>query len=151
VDQLAALTDSAIAFVPEPLFVTADVMLDVAEAELLREKVGAGETALPMPADVAETQEFAASLPPQLPALVALLAGLTERTPVADAIAAEGWRESAYRFSLLTLIGEPTDDPTLAELASLPLGIATTSDVLQVVARHEVHSIEDLHLAPRHG
>lgn len=150
IDTLAALADSAIALVPEPVFVTADVMLDVAEAELLREKVGAGGTALPAAADVAETHDFTAPLPPQLPALVTLLAGLAARTPVADAVVADGWRESAYRFSLLPLIGEATDDPILADLAGLPLAIATDSDALRPVARHEVHSIEDLHLEPQH-
>lgn len=147
---LAACADSAIAFVPEPLFVTPDVLLDVAEAELLREKVGAGGTALPAPEDVAETHDFAAPLPPQLPALVALLAGLAERTSVADAVVADGWREAAYRFSLLPLIGEATDDPTLADLARLPLDIVAASDALQLVARHAVHLIEDLHLEPQH-
>ncbi|MHB1359169.1 MAG: hypothetical protein ACYCWC_06245 [Rhodocyclaceae bacterium] len=150
-DTLAAFAASAIAFVPEPLFVTTDVLLDVAETELLREKVGAGETALPAPAEVAETRDFAAPLPPQLPALVALMAGLTERTSVADAVVAEGWRESAYRFSLLPLIGETTDDPTLADLAGLPLTIAATGEDLQTVARHGVEMIEDLHLEPEHG
>ena len=150
VEHLSALAEGAIAFVPEPLFVTADVMLDVAEAELLREKVGAGETALPAPAAVAETIDFAAPLPPQLPALVALLASLTDRTPVADAIVADGWRETAYRFSLLPLIGEATDNPTLSDLAGLPLGIALASDALQQINRHEVRLIEDLHLEPCH-
>lgn len=148
-ETLAALADGAVAFVPEPLFVTPDVMLDVAEAELLREKVGARETALPAPETVAETQEFAAPLPPQLPALVALLGGLAARTPVADAVVADGWRETAYRFSLLPLIGEATDDPTLADLAGLPLAISPAGDALQAVVRHGVDSIEDLHLEPR--
>ncbi len=151
VAALAAMAEGAIACVPEPVFVTPDTMLDVAEAELSREKVDAGETALPEPVTIAETTEFAAPLPPQLPALVALLAGLAEPTPVAEAIVAEGWRESAYRFSLLPLIGESTDDPTLADLAGLPLRLRMGDAALLPVARHGVAHIEDLLLEPRNG
>lgn len=148
VESLAALAVDCIACVPEAVFVTPDVMLDVAEAELLRDKVGAGVTAMPAPADVAETSEFAAPLPPQLPALVALLAGLRQRTSVADAVVADGFRETAYRFSLLPLIGEVTADPTLADLASLPLTIRSGDEALLPVARHGIAHIEDLHLEP---
>jgi len=151
VDALAALADDAIAWVPEPVFVTADVMLDVAEAELLREKVGAGETALPAAAEVSETSDFAAPLPPQLPALVALLGSLDAPTPAADAVVADDWRASAYRFSLLPLIGEPTDDPTLADLARLPLTLRPGNAALLPIARHGVAHIEDLHLEPHDG
>jgi hypothetical protein len=151
VDALAALAGDAIACVPEPVFVTPDTMLDVAEAELLRDKVGAGETALPAPAGAAETTDFSAPLPPQLPALVALLANLSEPLPAADAVVAEGWRESAYRFSLLPLIGEATEDPTLADLAGLSLKLRAGDTALLPVARHEVAHIEDLHLEPRDG
>jgi hypothetical protein len=125
-------------------------MLDVAEAELLREKVVAGATALPAPASVAETSDFAAPLPPQLPALVALLARLDAPTLAADAVVADGWRETAYRFSLLPLIGEPTSDPTLTDLASLPLKLRQGASALLPVARHQVAHIEDLHLEPQH-
>jgi len=151
VDTLAALAEGisgALACVPEPVFVTPDTMLDVAEAELLREKVGPGETALPPAAAVAETAEFAAPLPAQLPALVTLLANLVEPLSAADAVVAEGWRESAYRFSLLPLIGEPTDDPTLADLAGLPLRLRASATALLPVARHGVAHIEALHLEP---
>lgn len=151
IDTLATLAVGAIACVPEPVFVTPDTMLDVAEAELLREKVGAGETALPAPAAVAETADFSTPLPSQLPALVALLGKLAEPTPAADAVVADGWRESAYRFSLLPLIGEPTDDPTLADLAGLALKLRLGSTNLLPVARHEVAHIEDLHLEPHDG
>lgn len=153
VNSLAVLAEGCIACTPEPIFVTPDVMLDVAEAELLCEKVGAGDTAMPAAADVAETTEFAAPLPPQLPALVALLAGLIggdQPTPVADAVVADGYRETAYRFSLLPLIGEPTTDPTLVGLASLPLRIREGAPTLLPVARHGVAHIEDLHLESIH-
>lgn len=151
VDQLADLAEGAIACVPEPVFLTPDTMLDVAEAEFQREKLGAGETALPTPATVGETAEYAAPLPPQLPALVALLARIVEPQAAADVVVAEGWRESAFRFSLLPLIGEPTADPTLAELASLPLELRPGRSDLLPVARHGVAHIEDLNLEPRHG
>lgn len=146
-----AETARAVAVIPEPTFITPDVMLDVAEAELLREKVGAGATALPAANEVAETADFTAPLPPQLPALVALLAALEAPTPVADAIVADNWRAAAYRFSLLPLIGEPLTDPTLAGLAGLPLTLAAGESALVAVARHGVAHIEDLSLEPRHG
>ena len=153
VDALSAMADACMACTLEPVFVTPDVMLDVAEAELLREKVGAGETAMPAAAEVAETTEFAAPLPPQLPALVALLAGLVGReaaTPVADAVVADGFRETAYRFSLLPLLGEVTTDPTLIALASLPLRVRSGELALRPVAAHGVAWIEDLHLETLH-
>lgn len=149
-DSLATLAEGCIACPPEPAFITPDVMLDVAEAELLRERAGAADTPLPPPATVAETADFAAPLPPQLPALVALLTGLSETLPVADAIVAEGFRETAYRFSLLPLIGEATTDPTLADLARLPLRIREGAPALLPVARHGIAHIEDLHLEPIH-
>lgn len=153
VDSLAALAEGCIACTPEAVFVTPDVMLDVAEAELLREKVGVGETTMPAAVIVAETTEFSAPLPPQLPALVALLSGLAggaTPTPVADAVVGDGFRETAYRFSLLPLIGEVTTDPTLADLASLPLRIREGDPALLPVARHGVAHIEDLHLESTH-
>jgi hypothetical protein len=153
VGNLSALAEGCLACTPESIFVTPDVMLDVAEAELLREKASASETAMPPAAEVAETTEFGAPLPPQLPALVALLASLVEgdhSTPVADAVVAEGYRETAYRFSLLPLIGEPTTDPTLIDLARLALRIRAGDPTLLPVARHDVAHIEDLHLEPIH-
>jgi hypothetical protein len=150
VAHLAALGDTAIAALPEPVFVTPDVMLDVAEAELLREKVGAGGTALPAPAAVAETAEFAAPLPPQLPALLALLAAIDSPLPVADVVVADGWREAAYRFSLLPLLGEPTTDPSLAGLATLPVRLRAGNEALCAIQRHGVAHIEDLYLEPVH-
>jgi hypothetical protein len=153
VNSLASIAEGCITFTPTPIFVTPDVMLDVAEAELLSEKVGAGDTAMPAAAEVAETTEFAAPLPPQLPALVALLASLVggeHPTPVADTVVADGYRETAYRFSLLPLIGEPTTDPTLVNLASLPLRIREGVPALLAVARHGVAHIEDLYLESIH-
>ena len=153
VDSLATLAGGCIACTPEPIFITPDVMLDVAEAELLREKVGAGETAMPPATEVDETTEFAAPLPEQLPALVALLTSLVgddQPTSVADAVVADGYRETAYRFSLLPLIGEPTTDPTLADLASLPLCIRDGDPALLVMARHGVAHIEDLYVESAH-
>jgi hypothetical protein len=153
VNGLTALAEGCLACTPESIFVTPDVMLDVAEAELLREKVGAGDTAMPAAAEVAETTEFGTPLPPQLPALVALLASLVggdHSTPVADAVVADGYRETAYRFSLLPLIGEPTTDPTLVDLASLPLRLRAGDPALLPVARHGVAHIEDLYLESVH-
>lgn len=148
VDQLSTLGDGGIACTLEPAFVTPDTMLDVAEAELLRERGAAQDTAMPAAAAVAETSEFATPLPPQLPALVALLAGLTEPTAVADLVVADGYRESAYRFSLLPLLGEATSDPVLATLARLPLAVREGAGQLLPVARHGVAAIEDIHLEP---
>jgi hypothetical protein len=65
-------------------------------------------------------------------------------------VVAEGYRETAYRFSLLPLIGEPTTDPTLIDLARLALRIRAGDPTLLPVARHDVAHIEDLHLEPIH-
>lgn len=145
---LAALAENTFACVPAAVFVTPDTMLDVAEAELLRDKTQPAEGALPAASGADEASELSAPLPPELPALVARLATVAAPLPAADVVIAGDWRAAAYRFSLLPVLGETTDDPSLADLARLPLVLKQGETALLPVQRAEVAAIEDLLLEP---
>lgn len=154
VDSLAGLAGDMPRIVPETIFVLADVMLDVAEYELLeRERHAAKASIMPAPAAAGETREYAAEAPPELTRLTALLSALDAPTPVADVVVGGDWRTAAYRYSLLPLIGETIADPDLAAFAGLALradwdASDPTDTTLDVVNRDEVAAISPGLLTP---
>lgn len=152
--QLAALLQGAARIVPFPVFVLADVMLDVAEYELLeRERHAVKTSRMPAAAAAEETHEYSITTPPDLARFTALLGNLTTPARVADVVVGGDYRSAAYRFSLLPLIGEPIADPDLAAFAGLAL--ATRWDTgdpgdtsLEIVNRNEVAAISAGLLTP---
>jgi hypothetical protein len=136
---LARLAADALAVVPEPVFVAADVMIDIAEYELIeRSRLRREDTRLPEPVAIAQTTDAEAEPPFELTQLVRLLDGVTAGASAGELVIGGRWRSAAYRLSLLSLLGEPTTEPTLQALAAsvLPLRIADAEP--QPVGRDEV-------------
>lgn len=152
--QLADLLTSRARIVPETVFVLTDVMLDVAEYELLeRERYAVKTSHMPVPASAEETHEYAITAPPDLARFTAILGNLVTPTLVADVVVGGDYRTAAYRFSLLPLIGESIADPDLAAFAGLALDTHwDTSDpadtTLEIVNRNEVAAISAGLLTP---
>ena len=124
---LAALADDLLAMRLAPAFVLGDIALDVADYELVeRERDPDTVEALPAaqgaPEQVGELQtaaDFALAQQWQ-----AELAALTDAAVLADLVPQDDFATSAYRLSLLGLLGDPgadARDGVLAELARLPL------------------------------
>jgi len=127
VPALAALIDDAFSRVPQPVFALAAIALDVAEYELVeRERADPEDGALPpacsapedlQPKAEAEDYRVAADWLAQLDALDAT-------APLADWVPQDGFATSAYRLSLLGLIGDVGAEHRNgigADLARLPL------------------------------
>jgi len=126
-DQLAALAGDVLAQRLAPAFVLGDIALDVADFELVeREReVGVVET-LPQASDAPEqaTAPIASNDYALAQAWQAQLAGLADAVPLAGLVPSEDFATSAYRLSLLGLLGDPAAharEGALAELARLPL------------------------------
>lgn len=153
-EKMAGLLAGTSSVVPEPVFVLPDVMLDVAEYELLeRERSAAKISRMPAAAAAEETLEYAIAAPPELSRLTTLLGHLDAPKRVADVVVGGDYRTAAYRFSLLPLIGEPIADPDLAAFADLAVQAQwdksdPTDTTLEVVNRHEVAAISPGLLAP---
>jgi hypothetical protein len=126
-DTLAGLLAGHLWFSPEPAFLSGPEMADVAEYELLaRERARDEMTVLPGAADApaADAPEFERLL--EAEALYQTLAGLVEDTPIADAVLAASYNETAYRLSLLALLGDAElgkEGDVMADLARLPLAL----------------------------
>ena len=122
---LAGMLAGALSFWPEPAFLSVPEMADMAEFELLgRERVRAGEAVLPdgAAAPLADTPEMERLI--EAESLYDVLAGIECDTPLADAVLADSYNETAYRLSLLSLLGDPdirNDVDVMAALARLPL------------------------------
>lgn len=126
-EALAQHADDAHLLPLQPPFLQDQIALDVAEYELLeRERAAAESTALP----TAETTPDTADLPMDEDDLSPLLdwhgelAALHQPLELSDALRGDDYALSAYRLSLLGLLGDPESSalqgPT-ADLARLPL------------------------------
>lgn len=150
--QLAALGAHAIGGMQPLPFTMSDLMLDVAEYELLeRERVAQENTALPPPCDAPDTSEMATERFAALDRFIEQLADIQSETPLADAVVSGGYALSAYRLSLLALIGDPESTEMrgrIADLARLPLKL-TLSAEHETVARDEVAQISSGVLTPQ--
>ena len=109
IDALATLADGTLARTPMPAFVLAPIALDVAEYELVeREREGAEPQGLP-PAQDAPHE----ATPPNVrneydhaEQWLSQLTALREDAPLADWVPQDSFALSAYRLSLLGLIGD---------------------------------------------
>jgi hypothetical protein len=149
--QLATLGAHAIGGMRPLPFTMSDLMLDVAEYELLeRERVAQENTALPPPCDAPDTSEMATERFAALDRFIEQLADIQSETPLADAVVSSGYALSAYRLSLLALIGDSESTEMrgrIADLARLPLKL-TLSAEHETVARDEVAQISRGALMP---
>lgn len=142
--RLAALGANAFGGM-QPLPITmSDLMLDVAEYELLeRERAAQENTALPPPCDAPDTTKISDERFAALDHYVDQLTQIQTATPLADAVVNGGYVLSAYRLSLLSLIGDVESAEMrgrIADLARLPLRV-TLSGESETVARDEVAEV----------
>ncbi|MEF8756388.1 MAG: hypothetical protein V5B60_21025 [Accumulibacter sp.] len=153
VDRLAALAEGALNVVPEPVFVLQDVLLDIAEAELIdRQHPDRRRSSLPPPAAVVTTHELPLEPPPEVAELLQVLQHLDGPLPIADVVVGGNFRAASYRFSLLPLLGEDKAPSELAPLAALPVQLLWSADAaageLAAVNRAEVAAITPGVIAP---
>jgi hypothetical protein len=126
-DQLAALARDVVAERLAPAFVLGDIALDIADFELVERERDVG---------VVETLPEARGAPEQATAPIvandyelaqhwqAELAALADDAALSAFVPSADFATSAYRLSLLGLLGDPAAharDGALAELARLPL------------------------------
>lgn len=148
---LASLLPGCLAFCPEPAFVSAPEMADVAEFELLaRERAQASDASLPdgAAAPLADAPEMERLL--EAESLYETLAGLECETPLAQAVLAPTYNETAYRLSLLALLGDPetrNDADVMTALSRLPLTLAGGEGIIEP-DHPEVASLSDARLIP---
>jgi hypothetical protein len=150
-DRLAALGVRTIGGMQPLPFAMSDLMLDVAEYELLeRERLAQENTALPPPCDAPGAYEISAERFLALDRFIDQLSEIKSPTSLPDAVVNGGYALSAYRLSLLALIADPESAEMrgrIADLARLPLRV-TISDDHESVAREEVAQISSGTLTP---
>lgn len=126
--DVAALADDAIAFPLKPMFITPSEMVDVAEAELLADRVAAQESVLPAGEDAPISDTEVAAMPAELSAwlsqLTALSESISDTAPVHEALLPASFAVASYRASLLPLLGDESESAlqgATATMARLPL------------------------------
>lgn len=150
-ERLAAIGAHVVGGMQPLPFTMSDLMLDVAEYELLeRERLAQKKTALPAPCDAPETSEMSNERFAALDRFIDQLTEIHSETPLADAVVSGGYALSAYRLSLVALIGDTESTEMrgrVADLARLPLGVAI-SDEHETVVRDEIAEISRGVLTP---
>jgi hypothetical protein len=141
--DLAALLDGAYSPVPRPLFMLEDIALDVAEWELVeRERPDAADETLPPALSAPHASDFLSG-EEDLTVLAEWLDDLraiTGEAAIEEHVPAVNYLVSAYRMSLLTLLGDPESqalEGPVAELARSELQVAFTDETV-AVGRHGV-------------
>ncbi|MDP2825339.1 MAG: hypothetical protein Q8O52_21985 [Sulfuritalea sp.] len=149
-DELAALSETGLTPVPEPLFILPDVMLDIAEAELVdKQRADRHVSTLPPPMPAEPMADATLAPPPEFADLLRLLGQVETPLTVADAVVGGSFRAASYRLSLLPFLGETNVDPDMAPLAGLPLVMEWDADTtLVLVGREEVAAITSGRLQP---
>ena len=143
-ESLADLGRDLLSFHPEPLFVTSDELLDVAEYELVeRDRPEQQVTELPSSDAAPLTSELEAERLLEAEALHEALLQLTGDTPLSNLVLADTYNQTAYRLSLLALLGDSDaamESSVVADLVRLPLRLET-EDVLDYPDHPEVAAI----------
>ncbi|BAK78425.1 hypothetical protein NH8B_3676 [Pseudogulbenkiania sp. NH8B] len=159
VGQLATQLSGCLSICPEPAFLATPELADVAEFELLaRERAKAGVAVLPgaEAAPLADAPEVERLFAAEAMYDELLQLGLelgesgTAELPIARAVLADSYNETAYRLSLLSLLGDPEsrgDASIVAALAKLPLQLAGGEAVIEP-DHPEVAALSDARLRP---
>ncbi|TDR38237.1 hypothetical protein DFR29_12237 [Tahibacter aquaticus] len=152
-DALVRLSEDVLALRLAPAFVLGDIALDVADYELVEREREVG---------IVESLPEASTAPEQHDAPVASndyglaqawqsqLAELIAAAPLAQLVPSDNFAVSAYRLSLLGLLGDPAADSRegpLAELARLPLYLQLSGE-LETLDEGEVGQISTGRLVP---
>lgn len=147
-DDLAALADGALAQQVTPLFVTAAEMIDVAEAELLCERIDSAQSpSLPPGLDAPSCADDS----PRLDELDAWLSHIvfsittigSASASIQDMLLPASFAVASYRASLLPLLGDQEESVLrggTATLAALPLAL-TLGDGMVALADAQVAAI----------
>ncbi|MDE1714313.1 hypothetical protein PWG14_17495, partial (plasmid) [Chromobacterium amazonense] len=138
---------------PEPAFLSTPELADVAEFELLaRERAKAGAQVLPgsEAAPLADAPEMERLLEAEEMYDVLLQLGMSGETDahISQAVLAGSYNETAYRLSLLSLIGDPetsNDQSIVAALAKLPFSLQGGDAVIET-DHPEVATLSDARL-----
>ncbi|MDW5419005.1 hypothetical protein R6242_20750 [Iodobacter sp. CM08] len=153
-DTLANLGRDLLIFHPEPVFVTADELLDISEYELIsRERLEYIESALPSSevAEDVEAMEVERLLDAE--ALFEELGALAARGGSAELfeqVLADTYNVTAYRLSLLSLLGDADaalEQSVVADLVRLPLFLEAEPGV-ELLEHLEVAAISRGRLRP---
>ncbi|PPE72975.1 hypothetical protein C3942_16290 [Solimonas fluminis] len=144
--ELERLSDDAVSVLPRHAFLLGDLLLDVAEHELI-DKVRPERLDTPLPPAVENAQ--APEMPgeeqaPQLLEWLSELGDLAQVMEVEQCVPHRDFEHSSYRYSLLSLLGDPESatltGPT-ADLARLPRRWLIEEDRLTTVNRAGVGRI----------
>lgn len=151
VDDLCTLVGDGLALVPDAIFVLPDVMLDIAETELVdKQRPDRRRSTLPPPANAQPVPDALLEPPPELADLLRVLTQIDTPLAICDAVVGGSFRAASYRLSLLPFIGETNVDPELAPLADLPLMLEWDAGIaLAAVGREEVAAMTPGRLTPQ--
>ncbi len=149
-EELATLIAPHLARPIRPLFVLTDLLTDQAEYELMRRRGQAAESyEIPQPMDSPSSQPPAATEFPELSRLVSHLEADARTTiPLAEVVPWGSFEESAYRLSMLPLLGDTEaagNDGPVGKLATLPYAL-TSLPLEVVVERAGVATVSAGHL-----
>lgn len=156
IDGLSALAVDTLGRTVAPAFALAPIALDVAEYELVERERQAQEDATLPPAQAApESRQAPVSEQDYRHAeqWLAQLAGLRDDVPLADWVPQDNFAISAYRLSLLGLLGDPGAENrsgVSASIAQLPLQWRVET-ALEPVGRCEVAYLSRGRLQPHAG
>ncbi|WP_283150975.1 hypothetical protein [Silvimonas soli] len=143
-EQLATLGRDLLTFHPEPSFAMSDILLDVTEFELLeRERDEIVASDLPSSEISPAMTAVEAERLIHAEELFALLQGIDVETTLAQAVLADTYPETAYRLSLLSLLGDQEaalEQSIVADLVKLPLAFVT-EDIVDEVDHPEVATL----------
>ncbi|RAS15611.1 hypothetical protein DFO50_107149 [Microvirgula sp. AG722] len=150
---LAGLLDGVLSPPPLAAFLSTPELADVAEYELIaRERVVAATTGLPPSRATDDAEPQAAERQQEADAFLEALDALPpgRMAPIAGVVLADSYAETAYRMSLLALLGdpEPGDDAgALSRLATAPWALAG-GEGLTHPDHPEIASLSDAQLIP---
>lgn len=132
-NELAHFLFEQLPVLPDPVFVTTDELLDVAEFELI-DKDRSQEATFELPA-ATTAQDTQIQEEVSLLAATRFFERLTDidkPTTLGEALVTNDYATTAYRLSLLSLLGDPdseVDHSIVADLAALPLTLEASGEV----------------------
>lgn len=131
--RLVELGAGMLRFLPQPAFLTDAELFDVAEHELLgRDRASGDAEALPEIARAPETAAPEAERLYQAERLFEELSALSAPTSLTRAVLAATYPETAYRLSLLSLLGDAeaaADRSVVADIVKLPLALRVEAEL----------------------
>ena len=151
-EQLASMAADDLPGLIDPIFVTSDELLDVAEFELVdRERLQTVEEALPSATVAPDADAPAVERLLAAERLYEKLFAITEPADLTQAVLADDYATTAYRLSLLALLGDPetaADHSVVAQLAKLPLVLSSDGSIEMLPDHPKVASLSRGTLTP---